>query len=216
MIFLLYASLFLLWINSEKCGKVPTGLDWHLKVFLLTSEHCGKVTCCDTVELCAGLWTQQLERATRSSMLFFCCYMLQISGAQPVDSWTGVSAQELPSLWLLYLKCCPFREHKQLVVQWLLKCYFILLYLKGVRNCSHEPVKCSKQSWKQQYQNPISHCSTFVVAIDCLDAIQWPGILWMFYIPHSYESGHTASFTITEGMCLRFLFVQLRLYCNSS
>lgn len=98
------------------------------------------------------------------SFAALCC---RFAAAQPVDSWTGVSAQELPSLWLLWLKFCPFGKHIQLVVEYLLKFCFILLYLKGVKGYSHEPVKCSK-SWQQQYQNPVSHCSTFIGAIGCL------------------------------------------------
>lgn len=110
----------------------------------------------------------------------------------------------LPSLWtaglgsvhknchycgyLRTLKFHLFGKHIQLVVECLLKCYFILLYLKGVRSSSHEPVKCSKQSWQQQYENPISHCFTCVVAIGCLcfNMITWnildvlyPSFIWI-------------------------------------
>lgn len=100
------------WINSEKCEKVPTGFDQHLKIFLHTSEHCGKVTCCDTAQLCAGLWTQQLERAIRSSMLFFCCYMLQICccpacgqlgwGQGTRTAITVVTLTKVLSIWRVY------------------------------------------------------------------------------------------------------------------
>lgn len=106
---------------------------------------------------------EQPDPANFSFAALYC----RFAAAQPVDSWTGVSAQELPLLWLLtYFKVSSVWEAYPAGSG---------MYLKGVRSSSHEPVKCSKQSWQQQYQNPISHCFTFVVSIGCLcfNMITW-------------------------------------------